>query len=144
MGSDRESETEMVSKRSRQKGSWTDTGREAGGSCELPRDDLLRTACTTLVVTPLHLGILSPPLSVSPFRLFCRSPGTLAPLCLGGCGKPDLLVRIYSRPYPIRWNTRPDVFELESVQVDSRFHNRLFEIGRPIMGQLFRAHLMGD
>ena len=134
----------MVSKRSRQKGSWTDIGREAGGSCQFPCDDLLRTACITLVVTPLHLGILSPPLGVSPFRLFCRSPDTLAPPRLGGSGKPGLVVRIYSRSYPIRWNTRLDVMEPESVQVDSRFHNRLFEIGRPIMSQLFRAHLMGD
>ena len=110
----------------------------------IPRNDLLHTACTILVVTPLHLGILSPHLSASPFRLFCRSPDTLALPRLGGSGKPGLVVRIYSRSYPIRWNTRLDVFEPESVQVDSRFHNRLFEIGRPIMGQLFRAHLMGD
>ena len=107
------------------------------GFVPIPRDDLLRTACTILVVTPLHLGTLSPPLCASPFKLFCRSPGTLAPPRLGGSWKPGLLVQIYSRSYPIRWNTRLDVIELESVQVDSRFHNRLFEIGRPIMGQLF-------
>ena len=95
----------------------------------IPRDDLLRTACTILV-TPLHLGILSPPVGASPFRLFCRSPGTLALPRLGGGGKPGLVVRIYSRSYPSRWNTRLDVIDLESVQVDSRFHNRLFEIGR--------------
>ena len=75
------------------------------GFVPIPRDDLLRTACTILVVTPLHLGILSPPLSVSPFRLFCRSLGTLAPPRLGGSGKPGLVVRMYSRSYPIRWNT---------------------------------------
>ena len=36
MGSDRESGTEGVLKRSRQKDSWTDIGREAGGSRQFP------------------------------------------------------------------------------------------------------------
>ena len=64
----------------------------------IPRDDLLRTACTILVVTPLHSGILRPPLSPSPFRLLCRSLGMLAPPRLSV--KPGLIVRIYSLSYP--------------------------------------------
>ena len=99
MGRDRESGTEGVSKRSRQKGSWTDIGREAGGSRQFPAMTL-RTACTILVVTPLHSGILRPPLSASPFRLLYRSLGMLAPPCLSGSGKPGLIVRIYSLSYP--------------------------------------------
>ena len=46
--------------------------KRSRGFAPIPRDDLLRTAYTILVVTPLHSGILRPPLSVSPFRLLDR------------------------------------------------------------------------